>query len=96
MRAKIQIASWIGEVLWFVSFETVVAMQVSGQVKQGSAQATSSSHAAQQSADKQRFPVALQHSGSWCYGYLYVGQDKVRFEVVAIGSVLCVDAGVGW
>jgi hypothetical protein len=29
-----------------------------------------------------RFPVALQHSGSWCYGYLYGSQERIRFEVV--------------
>ena len=29
-----------------------------------------------------RFPVALQKSGSWCYGYLYGSPDKIRFEVV--------------
>jgi hypothetical protein len=29
-----------------------------------------------------RYPVALQLSGSWCYGYLSANQDRVRFEVV--------------
>jgi hypothetical protein len=29
-----------------------------------------------------RFAVALQLPGSWCYGYLYTSQDKVRFEIV--------------
>lgn len=40
------------------------------------------SSAVHQAADESRFPIALQHSGSWCYGYLYVGRDRVRFEVV--------------
>ena len=35
-----------------------------------------------QAGNEVRFPVALQHSGSWCYGYLYANQDRVRFEVV--------------
>lgn len=29
-----------------------------------------------------RFPVAYLHGGSWCYGFLYGSDDKVRFEVV--------------
>ena len=29
-----------------------------------------------------RFAVAHQHAMSWCYGYLYVSADKVRYEVV--------------
>jgi hypothetical protein len=29
-----------------------------------------------------RFPVALQHGGAWCYGYLAGNSDRVRFEVV--------------
>src|SRR5215469_10314329 len=29
-----------------------------------------------------RFAVAHQHAFSWCYGYLYVSADKIRFEVV--------------
>src|SRR5579864_1252349 len=29
-----------------------------------------------------RFAVAHQHAMSWCYGYLYVSTDKVRYEVV--------------
>ena len=29
-----------------------------------------------------RFALALQLSGSWCYGYLHVSQDKIRFEVI--------------
>jgi hypothetical protein len=29
-----------------------------------------------------RFAVAHQHAFSWCYGYLHVSVDKVRFEVV--------------
>lgn len=35
-----------------------------------------------QAASEARFPVALQHSGSWCYGYLYASQERIRFEVV--------------
>lgn len=34
------------------------------------------------SAGEVRFSVALQLSGSWCYGYLYGSADKIRFEVV--------------
>src|SRR5579862_5090073 len=33
-------------------------------------------------ANDMRFAVALQLSGSWCYGYLSASADKVRFEVV--------------
>jgi hypothetical protein len=29
-----------------------------------------------------RFPVAVQHSGSWCYGYLYGSQDRVGLQIV--------------
>ncbi|HEX4605888.1 MAG TPA: hypothetical protein VH724_17935, partial [Candidatus Angelobacter sp.] len=29
-----------------------------------------------------RFAVAHQHAMSWCYGYLYVSTDKIRYEVV--------------
>ena len=29
-----------------------------------------------------RFPVAYLHGGSWCYGFLYGSEEKVRFEVV--------------
>ncbi len=29
-----------------------------------------------------RFPVAYLHGGSWCYGFLYGSDDRVRFEVV--------------
>ena len=35
-----------------------------------------------QTVKEMRFAVAHQHSFSWCYGYLYVSQDKVRYEVV--------------
>ena len=30
---------------------------------------------------ERRFPVAHKHTFSWCYGYLVVGSDSVRFEV---------------
>jgi len=33
-----------------------------------------------------RFAVAHKHSFSWCYGYLYVARDSVRFEVVQPSS----------
>jgi hypothetical protein len=29
-----------------------------------------------------RFPVAVQQSGSWCYGYLYGIQDRVGLQIV--------------
>ena len=29
-----------------------------------------------------RFPVAHEHSGSWCLGYLYIGGNVLRYEVV--------------
>ena len=33
-------------------------------------------------AKELRFPVAYPHGGSWCYGFLYGSDDRVRFEVV--------------
>lgn len=33
-------------------------------------------------AKELRFPVAYLHGGSWCYGFLYGSDDRVRFEVV--------------
>ena len=29
-----------------------------------------------------RFPVAHLHVGTWCMGYLYIGADQLRYEVV--------------
>jgi len=29
-----------------------------------------------------RFPVAVQHGGGWCYGYLHGSEDRVRLEIV--------------
>jgi hypothetical protein len=33
-------------------------------------------------AKELRFLVACLHGGSWCHGFLYSSDDKVRFEVV--------------
>ena len=33
-------------------------------------------------AKELRFPVAYLHGGSWCYGFLYGSDDRIRFEVV--------------
>lgn len=32
--------------------------------------------------NEQRFPVAHAHTASWCVGYLYVSENRVRYEVV--------------
>jgi hypothetical protein len=50
-----------------------------------SLQANSGASAAQASAastSELRFPVAHLHVGTWCMGYLYIGADELRFEVV--------------
>jgi len=36
--------------------------------------------------DTQRFAVAHKHTFSWCYGYLVVSRDSVRFEVAQPAS----------
>ena len=41
-----------------------------------------SARAQPQPVSELRFPVALQLSGSWCYGYLSASEDRIRFEVV--------------
>jgi hypothetical protein len=33
-------------------------------------------------AGELRFPVAYLHGGSWCYGFLYGSDERIRFEVV--------------
>jgi len=60
-----------------------IAPGAHGQSAQDSTQSgVADSATRSQPASEVRFAVALQLSGSWCYGYLYGTQEQVRFEVI--------------
>ncbi len=83
MRLRIQPASSTVNFLCRLSFITALGVHGSGQATQLPPQAQVSGPPAQDHATGEtHFPVAVQHSGSWCYGYLHVSVDKVRLEVV--------------
>ena len=81
MRSKTPVGSDIARL--FLSCITVLALSARAQPAQDPVPTRVADPAAQsQSLGELRFPVALQLSGSWCYGYLSVSEDRVRFDVV--------------
>ena len=67
----------------FLSCITVLALSARAQLAQDPAPTRIADPSAQsQPVGELRYPVALQLSGSWCYGYLSANQDRVRFDVV--------------
>jgi hypothetical protein len=59
----------------------IVAAAAGGSAQQAQ-NPTAQAAAGAADAQEVRFAVAHQHAMSWCYGYLYVSPDKVRYEVV--------------
>lgn len=78
MTLKQAFGSSLARLLCGVGLMTAMAPSAIGQPMRDPAQAPVAGPASPQS----RFAVALQLPGSWCYGYLYASQDKIRFEVV--------------
>ena len=69
--------------LFVLSCILAIAPAAHGQSAQDSAPSRVADPATRsQPASEVRFAVALQLSGSWCYGYLYATQEQVRFEVI--------------
>ena len=73
--------SGLANILW-LGVICGASMYVAAQQPQTSAAQMQPPAAPNQASGEVRFAVAHQHSFSWCYGYLYVSQEKVRFEVV--------------
>lgn len=90
MRTRIQIwpnqgCRWNSRAMtfWNIGLMAALAVSAAAQQAQGPAGSGGLAVAAQDLPRKElRFAVAHQHAFSWCYGYLYVTPDKVRFEVV--------------
>jgi hypothetical protein len=77
------LGSGVARVLCGLSCITAIAVTARGQPAQDPAPPRVADPPIQsQPVTEVRFAVALQLSGSWCYGYLSGTQDKVRFEVV--------------
>jgi hypothetical protein len=67
----------------FLSCITVLALSARAQPAPDPAPTPIADPSAQsQPVGELRYPVALQLSGSWCYGYLSANPDRVRFDVV--------------
>lgn len=70
---------WRASLISRLSFIAAIAVSVSTQPAPTCAR--EAREAQDQAAQEVRFAVAHQLSFSWCYGYLYVSADKVRYEV---------------